>query len=291
MKRFILLFLLIPISSAQIYEFDAYIDLNEKNEAFVTYTFSFNPKIKEISIPLYYNIKDLKSDGGLCNVVSDYQNFLHCKQVSEKLNVSFVTTNIITVQKNLKVLSLDIPITIETLKTNIRLELPYGNGLSDKVIVPASPPITEIGTDGRKIFILWEIPNKIADDIIPLRVYYERIDNNSSLEKYYTIIIISSVLIVSVFAVLYVRVLKKKPELVLSVLNEAERIVVEILQQQPEQEVDQRKIVTLSGFSKAKVSRIIKSLEERGVVEAERKGRKNKVKLKKKFIKEETEQS
>ncbi|MEM2174689.1 MAG: winged helix-turn-helix transcriptional regulator, partial [Candidatus Micrarchaeia archaeon] len=76
-----------------------------------------------------------------------------------------------------------------------------------------------------------------------------------------------------------------------SVLNEAERIIVEILQNQPGEEIDQNKLVTISGFSKAKVSRIIKSLEERGVVESIRYGRKNKIILKKKFVKEATEQS
>ncbi|MCX8178644.1 MAG: hypothetical protein N3D75_02335 [Candidatus Aenigmarchaeota archaeon] len=291
MKRFILLLLIIPICSAQIYEFDAYIDLNEKNEAFVKYMFFVNPKTKEISMPLYFSIKELKSDGGNCNVIAGYQSILQCKPNSTKFNVSFVATGIVSYQKNLNVFSFDIPVTIETSKSIIKLELPYGYGLSDKVILPTSPPITEIGTDGRKIFIKWEFGTKYSDDIIPLRVYYERIENNSTIQRYYALIVTLSVLLVTILIVLYLRVLKKKPELVLSVLNEAERIVVEILQQQPEDEVDQRKIVALSGFSKAKVSRIIQSLEERGVVETERYGRKNKVKLKKKFVKEETEQS
>jgi uncharacterized membrane protein len=85
---------------------------------------------------------------------------------------------------------------------------------------------------------------------------------------------------------LYWQINKKRSRLVLSVLNESERILVEIIQNQSEEKVDQRKIVGLSGFSKAKVSRIIQSLEERGIVESERTGRKNKIKLKKKFIKE-----
>lgn len=291
MKRFILLLLLIPICSAQIYEFDVYIDLNEKNEALVTYTFFVNPKIKEVSIPLYFNIKELKTDNGNCIVVSGYQNILQCRPNSQRFNLSFSATNIVNYQKNINIFSFDIPVTIETSKSNVKLELPNGYGLSDKVILPASPPITEIGTDGRKIFIRWEFDTKYPDDIIPLRVYYEKVENGSNIQKYYTVVLTLAVLVVSILAILYLRILKKKPELVLSVLNEAERIVVEILQQQPEDEVDQRKIVTLSGFSKAKVSRIVQSLEERGVVETERQGRKNKVKLKKKFVKEETEQS
>jgi len=49
------------------------------------------------------------------------------------------------------------------------------------------------------------------------------------------------------------------------------------------EKVDQRKIVSESGFSKAKVSRIIQNLVGRGVVESERIGRKNIIKLKKHF--------
>jgi uncharacterized membrane protein len=45
--------------------------------------------------------------------------------------------------------------------------------------------------------------------------------------------------------------------------------------------VDQRQIVRETDFSKAKVSRIISNLVERGVLEKEVKGRKNLIRLKK----------
>jgi uncharacterized membrane protein len=64
-------------------------------------------------------------------------------------------------------------------------------------------------------------------------------------------------------------------------------MIVDIIKKENKEEVDQRRIVGESGFSKAKVSRIIQSLEERGVVESERIGRKNKIRLIRRFIKEE----
>ena len=49
--------------------------------------------------------------------------------------------------------------------------------------------------------------------------------------------------------------------------------------------MNQRKIVQETNLSKAKVSRVVKSLVERGVIEVERIGRTNKLKiLKKKFM-------
>ncbi|MBU5689582.1 MAG: hypothetical protein QXM68_01370 [Candidatus Aenigmatarchaeota archaeon] len=291
MKRFIIVLLFLPLCAAQVYDLDISIDLNEKNEALIEFHYNLGPRTKEITMPLYFPIKELTSTGGQCYIMNDYQDALYCKATSNKMNVSFVGINLVKQSKNIHLFSYDIPITVETKNINIKTDLPFGYGLSDKIMVPSSPPVKEVGTDGRKIFIKWSFSEKSPDDIIPIRLYYERIDSSQGYQKYYIIIILSSVFVISVLIILYLRILKKKPELVLSVLNEAERIIVEILQQQPEDEVDQRKLVALSGFSKAKVSRIIQNLEERGVVETERQGRKNKVKLKKKFVKEETEQS
>ena len=92
------------------------------------------------------------------------------------------------------------------------------------------------------------------------------------------------VLIIGLF--LIYKKLPKRAELVLSVLNEGERMIVDIIRKEGIEKVDQRKIVGLSGFSKAKVSRIIQGLQGRGVVDVERTGRKNRVSLKKTMFKE-----
>ena len=49
--------------------------------------------------------------------------------------------------------------------------------------------------------------------------------------------------------------------------------------------VNQKIIVNDSGYSKAKVSKVLNSLKERGVLKLERVGRKNKVHIEKKFEK------
>ncbi|MEM5777178.1 MAG: hypothetical protein QXJ06_01890 [Candidatus Aenigmatarchaeota archaeon] len=291
MKRFIFLFFLLPACFAQVVNnIDTNIYLTE-TDAKIEMNFDII-KINNIELPLYNDIYDLKSENAVCIISSGVQKVIQCKvDVGYKnVKIYFNLKNVIKQSNNIFTFSYDMPVTFNTRKINIKLELPFGYALTDKVLVPVSPPNTEVGTDGRKIFIKWDFSNKEPDDIIPLRVYFEKTGVSSNV-KYYGIILLVATSLIIFLIILYVRLIKKKPELVLSVLNEAERMIVEILQSQPEEEFDQRKIVSLSGFSKAKVSRIIQSLEERGVVESIRYGRKNKIKLKKKFVKEETEQS
>jgi uncharacterized membrane protein len=289
-KRFILLLLLLPICAGQIVnEMNTNIYILENGETNIEISL-LSSKIRQIDIPVYTDIYNLKSENASCIITSGVQKIIQCKPESDRIKIAYSSKEMVKATSDISFFSYDMPIMWTTKHIAIRLELPLGYALTDKVLVPVSPPNTEVGTDGRKIFIKWEFSNKEQEDIIPLRVYYEKA-GQSSAPRFYGIMIAVSVSALTILAVFYLRVVKKKPELVLSVLNEAERIVVEILQNQPEEEVDQRKIVALSGFSKAKVSRIIHSLEERGVVETIRLGRKNKVILKKKFVKEETEQS
>ncbi|MEM5801181.1 MAG: hypothetical protein QW350_02245 [Candidatus Aenigmatarchaeota archaeon] len=291
MKRFILILFLLPVCYAQVINnIDTNIYLTE-TDAKIEMNIYFS-KINQIEFPIYNDIYDLNSERAVCIISSGIQKVIQCKPDvgSENIKISFNVKNIVRQSNGIMIFSYDMPISFNTKQVNVKLELPFGYALTDKVLVPISPPNTEVGTDGRKIFVRWEFKNKEPDDIIPLRVYFEKTGETNNI-KYYGAIIAVSISIIIILIVLYLRLIKKKPELVLSVLNEAERMVVEILQSQPEEEVDQRKIVNLSGFSKAKVSRIIQSLEERGVIESIRYGRKNKIKLKKKFVKEETEQS
>jgi len=63
-------------------------------------------------------------------------------------------------------------------------------------------------------------------------------------------------------------------------LDKDEKKVLEIILR--EKEIIQRKIVSSTNLSKTKVSRIISRLKERGIIEVEKRGRTNLIKLKKK---------
>ena len=77
----------------------------------------------------------------------------------------------------------------------------------------------------------------------------------------------------------YFRFYKKQsltPNIVLPVLKQDEKKVVEGLVRHGSG-VNQKLIVSESGYSKAKVSKVIKSLAERGIVRFERQGRSNRI--------------
>ena len=66
---------------------------------------------------------------------------------------------------------------------------------------------------------------------------------------------------------------------IIPILTDNERKIVEILLRE-KKEVNQRSIVRETDYSKSKVSRILRNLESRGLVERSRKGRTNMVKFK-----------
>lgn len=297
MKRFVCLLIvflfLISLASAQgIKEFKTNIDIFEDGKAKIELNFIFTENVIQIDLPFPGYISEIETTEGECFIVKEIQQILRCKPTyqffpkDENITINFFVNGLVTQQNSVNLFSLDLPILWRAENVNILLKLPPGAAVSDDIIIPVSPSEKEIGSDGRRIFLKWEFKNKNPDDIIPLRIYYEPI--NPPITNRFQLGWIISLLIVLIIigSLIYWQIGKKRSELVLSVLNEAERIIVEIIRNQAEEKVDQRKIVDLSGFSKAKVSRIIRSLEERGIVESERIGRRNKIKLKKKFIKE-----
>jgi uncharacterized membrane protein len=87
------------------------------------------------------------------------------------------------------------------------------------------------------------------------------------------------VIIVMVGVVAYARKRHHPVEVIASVLNRDEKTIVDILKQK-EGNALQKVLVRESGFSKAKVSRIVKDMRERGMVEIEPvSGRENRIVL------------
>jgi uncharacterized membrane protein len=166
------------------------------------------------------------------------------------------------------------------------VKLPDGMYLTDRVLLPISPSGAEKKIEGKRIITSWSFANKNPGDVIPIRIYYESLFPQPLIERFDYRWIIVPIFILVIGLIIIYKKLPKKTELVLSVLNESERMIVDIIRKEGKERVDQRKIVSSSGFSKAKVSRIIQGLQGRGVVDVERMGRKNRVSLRKIIFKE-----
>jgi len=293
MKRFIsiLLFslLLIPTASAQIMrQLNVSVDVNDDAWNDVRISFRFTEEIKEIIFPFEAEIKDIKTQYGECFVTQKVERALHCRPPSPfMIGEVTVTTNfkakgLTERHGNITLFSFDIPILWDTDRISIKVKLPDSVFITeeDHVPLPISPSGAEKGIEGRRITASWGFSNKNAGDLIPIRIYYEGLPPTLIETFIYRWLFVFILIFIVVIFFIY-RSTSKKSELILSVLNEAERVVVDIIRKQGKDKVDQRKIVTRSGFSKAKVSRIVKSLESRGVVSVEKIGRKNRISLKK----------
>ena len=100
--------------------------------------------------------------------------------------------------------------------------------------------------------------------------------------EYLIVIVIVSF---SAFVLFYQFYYKNKSvKLILPVLKSDEKIIFNTIMKHGSG-VNQKVIVRDSGYSKAKVSKVLKSLSERGLIKLERIGRSNKVHIEKNFEK------
>lgn len=179
-----------------------------------------------------------------------------------------------------------------TLGYDLRILLPDGAALlSADDFDPYFPPGAQIGTEmGRRVSLNWNIQRpelgktytfeshfefvgKPPEDIAPV----EPVDD----KKDYDLLITIGFGVIALFAVMYYFLIVKKKDnhsvkRVFAVLKDDERKVVDFIIEKGEK-CKQRDIVRATDFSKAKVSRIMLELEERGILSRERIGRTNRV--------------
>jgi uncharacterized membrane protein len=295
MKRFILIIalsiLLIPSVLAQkMYQFNTTVNVNEDGSSNFKIDFKFPDDLKTVEIPLNGKITDLRAENGNCEIIEQVGQVISCEPLSPfvvgtiRISADFNVDGLVQKRGNISFFSLDVPILWDTDELFVKVTLPEKTALAEKVLLPISPSGVDMTFDGRRVITNWHFFNKKSGDIIPIRIYYEPLTYQPIQISYTWAFLIVIIVIVISVGLVYRKISYKKSELVFSVLNESERIVVDIIKKEKKEIVDQREIVRQSGFSKAKISRIIQSLEERGIIESERTGRKNKIKLKKQFI-------
>jgi len=297
MKRFILItffiLFLFPITSAQIMrQLNVTVDNQADGSSYINVSFRFTEEIKKIDFPFSGKISDLKVEKGKCEVRKELTNVLHCEPPSPYMigettvYAWFKGSGLTQKEGNITYFSFDIPILWDTDRVYVTVKLPDGLFLSDRVLLPLSPSGAEKKLEGKRIIISWLFMNKNPGDLIPIRIYYESLFSQTFIERFDYRLVVVPIFILVIGLIIIYKKLPKKTELVLSVLNEGERMIVDIIRKEGKERVDQRKIVSSSGFSKAKVSRIIQGLQGRGVVDVERTGRKNRVSLRKMIFKE-----
>lgn len=164
------------------------------------------------------------------------------------------------------------------------VKLPERALLSEEIVNQSYfPPSGSILTDGKRMMVSWSGDNLVADETLRYSVLFEIMGGSDPLWDLIVISLTFIVVIIMVSVGLYMRrgSSPKEGEVkVLPLLNKDEKKIVDIVAREGG-ELRQNMIVKESDYSKAKVSRLIKNLKERGVVYTEPiSGRENKVILK-----------
>jgi len=232
---------------------------------------------------VFGNVRNLTSNAD-CKV-ADGQ--ISCKRLNTtSINIRFQSDSFLEFQGNVYKFYQQFLLPSTNRVTSL-ITLPVGHvvaNTSDAVY----PKKYSMLSNGRNILVYWEIENVSTLQPLAFQVYYQPLEVVE--KKDYSLLYALAVIAISLFAfaLVYIRrtrAAKKevKPEkVVLKVLDKYERKVFEIVKKAGS--IKQGKIVELAELSKAKVSRVVKSLEEKGLLKSERRGRTKIVRLKKKLL-------
>ncbi len=201
-----------------------------------------------------------------------------------KISYEFNAYGTVSRKGELNIFSYSYPITNIINQFNVTVKLPPGYGLVEKEkvskfgLLPFKPPEGVEGSDGRHILVHWSFENPELGKSIEVSIIYEKLGFISTI--YSNALFIGVLIIIVILLVGLIKYKKSKVNELLPVLDMAERKVMEIIIRE-KKPINQKKIVKELGFSKAKVSRIVKTLESKKLIVVERRGRNNIIKLKK----------
>lgn len=202
------------------------------------------------------------------------------------IQINYETRDFLKQLGNRYLFSTDFGLSQNISRMTVSVRLPEATALVTEGDQPGRLSFSENATtssDGRTIIVTWNMANISAEKRLNFEVFYESLTVPFWAELRIRYIIIFAVVTGFVISFIFLRRARKSQELILSVLDEFEKKVVDVIVK-AEGEINQRKVVQETNLSKAKVSRIVKSLVGRGLIEVQRLGRTNKLKLiKKKF--------
>lgn len=280
----------------------AEVELGEVSHTTLTITFDQNSSLKLFKMPLFYDIQNLKAGANFGDVSCSIQKKSFGSQIEcavsptfEKrmLTLEFDSFDFVKRVDKQFLYKQEFHVPLETKQLSFKAILPEGMFLaSEGVFQPYLPIDGEKGSDGRRIFISWRKENLTAGDSFDTQISYESQSDNSQILTLFAggIIGLAAIIVALVFGFwLFYKRFKRNIKIVLPVLKGDEKKIMEMIIRD-RGKTNQKLLVRESNFSKARVSKILKSLQERGIIKLEREGRGNNVHLMKDFgkVKKET---
>lgn len=265
-------------------------DLDPEGNSKIKLTITFQEPVKGFQLAIFGTVRNFGASSnsgpvdcglqiGAASIIDCKMNLTHEKRT---LELNFETRDFVRAVDTKNLFSLDLSLSQSIDQAAATVKLPEGYALTQTTSIPSvSPEATSIVSDGRRIIINWNIANLTATEPFKFQTLYEPLKNPFPVGLVTAIVL--SFLSFGGAGLFFYRRLKKPKDVILSVLDDFERKVIEVITTAGG-EIIQRKVVQETNLSKAKVSRVVKRLQERGLLEVIRLGRTNKLKLaKKKF--------
>lgn len=259
------------------------------NSTFDNFSFTIENSPKNIAITSPVEcVKSEKSWG-----VTVYCGLKALKSSNFNILVDYDSSDLVSSRDDYFVFKNSYKAPVQTKNLVVLVKVPEGMGLiKSSIAQPYSPSTASVGTDGRRPILAWEKADIAAGDGIEVSVSFENIALIADYSKYIGMQLGVIIIVIALAIGFYKFYWKKRTSvrIVMPVLKKDEKIVFEKLLEQ-KGSVNQKVLVKESNYSKAKVSKMLKSLQERGLIQLERIGRTNKVHLVKDFKKKEQKTS
>ncbi|MFT4867936.1 MAG: putative membrane protein [Candidatus Nanohaloarchaea archaeon] len=201
------------------------------------------------------------------------------------VNLDYRFSGLVTNGGEIKTFRYSHPIYRPTRNFHMRVELPEGAGTAQSSAdSPITPPDGTVGSDGRTIFVEWN-KNPQIGDTLNFQIKYETLNSG---EDYSYIIGAAAALLaltVAAYGAYFYRKRRNLEDLetVYSDLSDDQRDIVELLREN-DGEMLQKDVVNSSEYSKAKISGLVSELVDKDVIEKEKEGRSNKLKISDKYL-------
>lgn len=235
--------------------------------------------VSDLTITSEYAIADCeKRITDITNVSCTFLD--HEEYENMKIELSFRTDRLVEKMDDFLTFEQFVPIGHETRSFFHMVYLPSSATLSSENLEDSVSPATgKTLSDGKHIMVYWDKEGLEKGEDLYFSVIYTVPENGNG----YEFLLMFGIAVVIIFSLgfIYLKTThrSRSMKVIMPLLKGDERVVVDILKKHGGS-AKQRRIVRESDFSKAKVSRIVAGLKERGIVGVEILGRTNRVTLK-----------
>jgi len=276
------------VSAMSLDYFENVMDIGENSVHYrLSLLFSKSPD-GEIHLPLFYKIKNFKHTANFGNYTCEkndeswgtdvFCRFMGSNGTGRTLYLEYDTSDDTLLKRvdGKYVFKSSVKSPLETKKMVVTARLSEGFVLIDPndrsvSLPPYSPESGKKSSDGRRIYVIWERADVEKGDGIDISVVFERMRGRGGIDPLY--FFGAGIIVLGFLFILILRGMRNS-EIPTMILREDEKKVIDILKEHGNS-CKQKVIVDESGYSKAKVSRLVSDLEARGLLKVERRGRTN----------------